>query len=678
MKKKKNIYVLIGTAVVVIPFAICVIAFFVYNNMHKPTDKLTEYINYLNQKDYEKMYELTDAETKQKISEDDFILRNKNIYEGIQASNIKVEVKDVQKSTTEATVNYIMNMDTLCGNLEFTNSITMSKDIGKDYMIKWGSQVIFPDLTDNDKVRVETIKSKRGDILDRNNVKLATDSVSSNVGIIPGNLGDDKEKSINDIAKLLETTPDYIDKQLNASYVKPDMFIPIKSIPYGDDRIPSLLNVSGVKINDKDSRVYPLGEQAAHLTGYVQTINSDELEKHKDEQYTESSLIGKAGIEKAFEDTLRGIDGAEIYIQSNTGDKKKTIITKDVKDGTDLKLTIDSNMETLLYNQLGSDKGASVAMNPNTGEVLALVSTPSYNPNDFALGMSNDKWNSLNNDPNKPLYNRFQATLVPGSSFKPITAAIGVDTKKIDPNADKSINGLSWQKSNSWGSYSVTRVEAYNGPSNLLNALVYSDNIYFAQAALDIGTDTFKNKLISFGFADKIPFEYPLYNSQFTNDNKDFKSEVQLADSGYGQGEVLVNPVHLTSLYTMFENDGNILTPYLTYQSNPQSKIWKANVVAKESSDLVLQDLIQVVENPAGTGHGAYTNGLTIAGKTGTAEIKASQTDVNGTELGWFIGMTTNKTPNNLLVSMMVEDVKNRGGSHYVVPKVKKALETVK
>jgi penicillin-binding protein len=678
MEKKKNIYVIIGAAIVVVPFIVCVTAFFIYNNMHKPTDILTEYVNYLNDKDYDKMYELTDAETKQKISKDDFVSRNKNIYEGIQASNIKVDVKSVQKNISGATINYVMNMDTLCGNLEFSNSITMTKDIGKDYMISWNSNVIFPDLDDTDKVQVKTLKAKRGDILDRNNVKLATDSVSSDVGIIPGNLGTNKDKSINDIANLLGITPDYINKLLSASYVKPDMFVPIKSIPYGDDRIPSLLKIPGVKINDKDTRVYPLGEQAAHLTGYVQTISADELEKYKDKQYTKNSLIGKAGLEQAFEDTLRGIDGAEIYIQSDTGENKKTLISKADKNGKDLKLTIDSKMQSLLYNQLGSDKGASVAMNPNTGEVLALVSTPSYNPNDFALGMSNDEWNTLNNDPNKPLFNRFQAALVPGSSFKPITAIIGVDNKKIDPNADKNIKGLSWQKDSSWGNYYVTRVDAYNGQSNLLNALVYSDNIYFAQAALDIGKNTFKDKLSSLGFGNKIPFEYPLDNSQFTNGNKDFKSDIQLADSGYGQGEVLVNPVHLAALYTMFENDGNILTPYLTYQDNPQSKIWKANAATKETSDLVLKDLIQVVANPNGTGHAAYTNGLTIAGKTGTAEIKASQTDTNGTELGWFVGMTTNKAPNNLMVVMMVEDVKTRGGSHYVVPKVKKALETVK
>lgn len=139
----------------------------------------------------------------------------------------------------------------------------------------------------------------------------------------------------------------------------------------------------------------------------------------------------------------------------------------------------------------------------------------------------------------------------------------------------------------------------------------------------------------------------------------------------------MVNPVHLAALYTMFQNEGNILTPYLVRKDNSDNKVWKANVVSKDSANTVLQDLIQVVENSGGTGHAAYTSGLTIAGKTGTAEIKASQDDNNGTELGWFVGMTTNKSPNNLLVVMMIEDVKDRGSSHYVVPKVKKALETV-
>ena len=677
MDKQKNMYMFIGVGIVVIPIIICGIALFMYNRSHKPEYKLVEYVDLINSKDYEKMYELTDGQTKKAISKDDFISRNKNIYEGIKASDIKAEVKKVENKSTESVIDYEMSMGTLGGELKFSNRITMTRELGKDYKINWNSKAIFPELLDSDKVRVKNIKSKRGDIIDRKGEKLATDSVSSNVGIIPGNLGDKKEISISQIAKLLEVSVDYINGELGASYVKPDMFIPIKTIPYADARVQSLLKIPGIKINDKDARVYPLGIQSAHLTGYIQTINSDELEKYKDEEYNENSLIGKAGIEKAYEESLRGIDGAEIFIQNKDGEKKSPLVSKEVKNGTDLKVTVDSKLQGLLYNQLEKDKGSSVAMNPNTGEVLALVSTPSYNPNDFVLGMSKDKWNSLNNDPSKPLFNRFQGTVAPGSSFKPITAVIGVDTKKLDPNADKKISGLSWQKSKSWGKYSVTRVSDYGGNSNLLNALVYSDNIYFAQVALDIGKDLFKDKLTSLGITEKVPFEYPLYNSQFATD-KTFKTEVQLADSGYGQGEVLLNPVHLASLYTMFQNEGSILNPYLEYKGTPESKAWKSNAVSKDSANIVLQDLIQVVENPNGTGHAAFTSGLSIAGKTGTAEIKASQDDTNGTEIGWFVGMTTNKAPNNLLVVMMAEDVKDKGGSHYVVPKVKNALETIK
>lgn len=677
MKRNKNIYIVIGIGVIIVPVILCTVAWFIYSKAHKPEYILEQYIQLLNEKEYEKMYDLVDTATKDKVSEEEFVARNKNIYEGIEAKDIQIQVKNVETSGNKSTIQYDIQMNTICGELEFSNTATMEKELRKGYALKWDSKDIYPELTDYDKIRISATKARRGDILDRSGEKLATDSYASNIGIIPGKLGDNRDESIKKISSILGVSIDYINNQLNSSYVKPDMLIPIKTIQYGDDRVASLAQIPGIMITQQDSRIYPLGEKAAHLTGYVQTINKDELEENKDKEYTEKSIIGKSGIEKAYESTLRGIDGIEIYIQNREGEKKASIISKPVKNGTDLKLTIDNNMQNLLYGQLGNDKGTSVAMNPNTGEVLALVSTPSYNPNDFVLGMDNDKWNSLNNDPNQPLYNRFQGTFTPGSTFKPITAVIGVDSGKINPSANKNITGLSWRKDSSWGDYYVTRVSDYSGESNLLNGLVYSDNIYFAQAALDIGKDVFKDKLNNFGFGDKIPFEYPLYNSQFAKDG-DFKTEIQLADSGYGQGEVLLNPVHLASIYTLFQNEGTILTPYLLYQDTPQPKPWKANLVSKESANTVLQDLIQVVQNPNGTGYQAYTPGLTIAGKTGTGEIKATQKDKNGTELGWFVGMTTNKAPNNLLVVMMVEDVKDRGSSHYVVPKVKTALETVK
>ncbi len=129
-------------------------------------------------------------------------------------------------------------------------------------------------------------------------------------------------------------------------------------------------------------------------------------------------------------------------------------------------------------------------MNPYTGEVLALVSTPSYDTNQFILGLTTDQWDTLNNDESQPLYNRFRQTFAPGSTLKPFTAAIGLAEGTIDPNQDYGSNGTSWQKDSSWGSYYVTTLQDYS-PGTLETALIYSDNIFFAKAALNLGADKF-------------------------------------------------------------------------------------------------------------------------------------------------------------------------------------------
>ncbi|WP_330657243.1 penicillin-binding transpeptidase domain-containing protein, partial [Clostridioides difficile] len=129
---------------------------------------------------------------------------------------------------------------------------------------------------------------------------------------------------------------------------------------------------------------------------------------------------------------------------------------------------IDSKLQSKLYDQMKNDKGCVVVMNPKTGEVLSLVSSPSYNPNEFILGMSEDRWNELNKNENKPMYNRFKARLCPGSSFKPVTAGIGITTGKINPNENFGHSGVSWQKDSSWGSYKVTTLKDYGNTAKMI------------------------------------------------------------------------------------------------------------------------------------------------------------------------------------------------------------------
>ena len=230
--------------------------------------------------------------------------------------------------------------------------------------------------------------------------------------------------------------------------------------------------------------------------------------------------------------------------------------------------------------------------------------------------------------------------------------------------------GLSWQKDASWGEYYVTTLTDYGENLNLENALVYSDNIYFARAALNIGTDVMKEYFSKMGFDEEVPFELTLQQSTWDDDGN-IDSDIQLADTGYGQGQLLVNPVHLLSMYSMFVNGGNMLKPTLAWEENYTAQVWKEQAVSAETAETVKNDLIQVIENPTGTGASAKIDGITMLGKTGTAEIKESQDDTTGIERGWFICETVDDIDKPVAVVGMVEDVKDKGGSSYVTAKVR-------
>lgn len=422
-------------------------------------------------------------------------------------------------------------------------------------------------------------------------------------------------------------------------------------------------------------RSYPLKDAAAHLVGYVQNVTAEDLEKHAGEGYTESSVIGRSGAEGLFEKELKGQNGCRIYIVDSDGNEKEELASRIVENGKDIKLTIDAELQEVLYEQFQRDKSCSVAMNPYTGEVLALVSTPSYDNNDFIMGLSDEKRAALNEDENKPMYNRFRQVWCPGSTFKPVTAAIGLESEAVDPNEDYGNVGLSWQKDASWGSYHVTTLHAYH-PVVLENALIYSDNIYFAKAALKIGAEEMKDSLLRLGFQEDLPFENVMAKSQFSN-TENIETEIQLADSGYGQGQILINPLHMACIYTAFCNEGNVIKPRLLYSQEAKPEYWLPNAFSADHTNIVLGGLKKVVNDSHGTGYAAHREDILLAGKTGTAEIKGSKADTSGTELGWFAIFTAEKTEENpILIISMVEDVKGRGGSGYVVGKDKQVLES--
>ena len=656
----------------------------------KPGKLLTEYMEHIEKQEYEEMYAMTTLEGKKGSDKEAFIERNSKIYEGMEARDVKLSgIVIDEKEDQKVSVTYHMAFETVGGEVSFDQEAVF-RDTEDGYRLEWDDSLIFPVLTPEDKISVNTISAERGSILDRNGKLLAGKAAAVSVGIVPGKL-EDKAAALQRMSELLETDIESIESKLSAAWVKEDSFVPVTTIPKineldlgaldvdesvlaEQDRQTQLLSIPGVMLSDTEVRTYSLGAAASHLTGYVQEVTAEDLEEHPDEGYSAGSVIGRSGAEALFESELRGRDGHEVRIIDENGDMKVVIARIEKKDGADVKLTIDADLQQMLYQQFQEDEGCSVAMNPYTGEVLALVSTPSYDCNDFIRGMSAQRWNSLNEDEKQPMYNRFRQVWCPGSSFKPVVAAIGLNTGTLDPGEDFGNEGLSWQKDASWGSYHVTTLHAYT-PVIMKNALIYSDNIYFAKAALKIGADTLMSSLDALEFNQEIPFDIVMSKSQYSN-SETIESEIQLADSGYGQGQILVNPLHLASIYTSFVNEGNVIQPYLKYQENPKGEVWLSQAFSMDAVSQVAEGLRGVVNDPNGTGYAAHREDIVLAGKTGTAEIKDSVDDTEGTEIGWFAVYTESReAAKPVLIVSMVENVKGLGGSGYVVNKDKAVLD---
>lgn len=668
-RKRPRILPVILIAAVIILLAAGVFLFLrLRSRQTSPSDILKTYFSYVVSQDYEKMYQLSDTGD---ISKKDFISRNQNIYEGIGCSDIDVKIR----STDNNSVSYSVTLTTLAGEINYDNTTTFTHDSDKGTVLVWDDSMIFPDLTSSDKVRIYTDEAKRGQILDRNNVVLAGVGSAYSVGLVPGKMSEDPSSDLETLSGLLDMTTDDINSQLSQNWVTDDSFVPLKTIATSDEELRSqLLAVSGVMLSTVEVRSYPYGDAAAHLIGYVSSVTAEDLEEHSGEGYSSDSVIGRSGLESLYEKELRGQNGYTIVIEDENGAQKSVLAYQNKTDGEDIRLTVDISLQQSLYDQFQEDEGCSVAMNPYTGEVLALVSTPSYDTNQFILGLTTDQWNALNNDESQPLYNRFRQTFAPGSTLKPFTAAIGLADGTIDPNKDYGSNGTSWQKDASWGDYYITTLQDY-APGTLENALIYSDNIFFAKAALNLGADKFTAGLDKFGFNDVVPFEIKMSQSQYDNDGE-ITDEIQLADSGYGQGQVLANPLHLAVMYTAFSNNGSMIQPHLIYKDQPESTVWIENAISSENTSILTEDLKAVVNNPAGSGYAAHRNDMELAGKTGTAELKAEQ-GTTGQEIGWFSVFTTDpNTSKPVLLVSMVEHVEGKGGSTYVVKKDASVLDS--
>ncbi|ASK62708.1 penicillin-binding protein [Virgibacillus phasianinus] len=669
--------------VVLLSIMICMLLVACSNDEVSPNDRFDTYVKNWHKKDFAKMYDMLAEKSKSAYPTEGYVDRYKKIYKDLGVSDLKINYqklneKEVEKALEKgkATYPFSVTMNTIAGEISFdyqAKLVQQGEDEKKNWYVKWNPGFIFPALKEGGDINIQTEHPRRGEILDRNRLPLAINDTVWEVGIIPSKFGDDKEAKIKEIAELLDMDPATIKSKLDADWVKPDLFVPITKVPQTKKNLDKLWATGPVAGREVTGRVYPYGESAAHLVGYIGKITAEELKKKENGTYSANDMIGKRGLEQLYDKKLRGEEGVKILVTQD-GQEDVVLAEKPVKDGENIMLTIDAELQKNIYQSYNGEGGTTAAIDPKTGEALALVSSPSFNPNEFVYGISQSKLNELQEDPLQPLINKFAATYVPGSVIKPVTASIGLQSGDIDPSEGIEINGLTWSPGEAFGDYKIHRVSESNGPVDLADALIRSDNIYFAMKTLDMGSETFINGLHKFGFGEEIPFAYPIQTSTISTDGK-LNEKVLLANSGYGQGEMQMSALHLAATYTPILNQGNMIKPILLKEEDP-GQIWKKDLITMDQVAFLQDTLRKVVTLDKGTANDAQKADFPISGKTGTAELKKTKDEKSGQENVWFVGYPSESE--DILIAMMIEHAEDESGSSYAVKKVTKILAEYK
>lgn len=660
-------------------------------------------VNYMDEREYVRIYGYLSEESKELITIDEFSTRFENIYSQMSIKTMYGYITDYKQDGNECTVEYDIIFETNKFEI-FTLSYVQDfiKEKGS-WKIVYSPSLIIPELGENEKIAISTLEPTRGEIFDVNGNVLAkndyaitvyanVDKVSDGdalVRIVAPLLGvtekfiQDKIQSFYDRLNLDEDTEQVATYAAEAEIVVLKSYSKYEGMPYYIEE--QLLQIDGIGIDTSTYvkiRTYPYGELLAHTLGYMGVISYEESALEANINLPADVMVGKDGLEKTYDKILRGEYGYRMDIVNEQGRVVSTPIYKGALNGNDIYLSID--LETQLQTQMllmeylsNEMAGAVVVINPTNGQIVSIASYPTYDPNMFTLGISTQKWQELTDeDSGNPLYNRATIGLYPpGSAIKPFTAAIALDTDTL--SFDFAMKGYivnnKWTPPDEeWVYPPITRITATPGLLNMRNAMMNSDNIYFAYTALEIGAETFYSELERLGFNETITTDIAVAKPKIANEDH-FEKLNLLADTGYGQGEILISPLQMATMFGAFSNSGDIMKPYIvekiysyvesdyqqTYGAMPI--VWKDDVIssyAVTKLDDVLRDVVDF-----GTAEAVSISGKNVYGKTGTAEIGNDKSR----EIAWFLGYVYYPEP--LLVCVTLEVPAGEGAVRYSIAK---------
>lgn len=564
--------------------------------------------------------------------------------------------------------------------------------IGRLVYLQVAQGAYYERLADGNRIRLIPIMAPRGIFYDRNGVTLVSNRPGFTVSIVPIS-GPVEENIILQISEILGVNPDIIRAKL-AQHTGSFEPIRIKS-DVGPDIVTKIeerrRQLPGVVIEIQPIRNYVNNELTAHAFGYVSEINDTELEKLKPQGYKAGDIVGKFGLERVYDKELRGISGGGQVEVDVTGRPVQVLGKKEPIPGNNLILTIDYRIqkaaeiaidEQLKYLQTETQfknayAAAAVAINPKTGEVLAMVSRPTFNPNLFSQGISFKDWNLLNNNPYNPMDNKvISGEYPPGSTFKIVTGAAALELGKVTPEEKILDTGRHWliPKGNAMG-------EAL-GWLNFKEAMSKSDNVYFYEMGNRLGIDNLESFARTFGLGEPTGINLPGETSGLVA-NRRYKEKVyeeewylsETFDAAIGQGFQLTSPLQVASIMSQIANGGHRYRPYLVSKIiNPKGDIVKefkpeevGKLTLSETNLNLIRDALRDVALEGGTaGHLFNDFPIDIAGKTGTAE------NSHGSDHGWFVAYGPFDDP-RIVVAVLVEQ--GGYGTSSAAPIAKKILE---
>lgn len=608
------------------------------------------YLRYWQQGDFDRAYALLSSISQLTISEADYRTRHENIYSGIGLETIEIGVAefltDVNTADLRLKVQYhTTTVDTI--DLEIQMSMNLENGA---WRVQWQPNMIFPKMRRGDRIRVFSLAAEGGEVFDARGVPLAKNDRTQAVVANPEKIEADFVKRI---APILGMTEAQVQKALEGR-AESDGRIILRHLMPGrltDDLKNRILGVPGAGIfstHGRDVRLYPQGNLLTHVL---------------------------ADMDVYLEKELAGTPGYEISIFSEQNEKRSIVALKPPQRGPDLVLTVDLALqrrtESLLREHLGPEqRGAVVVLDPTTGEIQAMASYPDYDLNELRMGVTQARMDELK-DPKagQPFLNRALAgRYPPGSTVKPFTAAMALAEGLADEHwvFPWTISDNRWiPVGMDWPHPPIRRYSGYGGPINLMNAMTHSDNIVYAYLALQAGEETFIRHFRAHGFLEPIPLELPVGKGQLSRDGT-LSSPRLLADTAYGQGEILVTPLSMAVLFSAFANEGDIMQPFLIRERRaplPEvtaARVWRQQAVDVRQVAQILPSLVEVVER--GTGRRVRIPGTTVAGKTGTAELDDTKTRV----IAWFIGFTVN-TEAPRLVCVMLDVPSGEGDARYPI-----------